>query len=129
MSLMPPLWHDCDLHGLANHVSPLLILDEDLVQHGCSRGSQGILQLLQEVGVHGKQLLPQGKEEGRDGARAWAQTQTDHTRGKSCIHAPEQIRDSRRLSPWKEEKRSEDLLAHLDVDKDGLDLLRLEESL
>lgn len=85
-----PLWHGCDLQGLVSHVSPLLILDEDLVQHCCSWGGQGILQLPQEVGVHREQFLPQGKEEGRDGAEAWAQAQSDR-RGESGTHAPGQV--------------------------------------
>lgn len=122
-----PLWHGCDLQGLVSHVSPLLILDEDLVQHCCSWGGQGILQLPQEVGVHREQFLPQGKEEGRDGAEAWAQAQSDR-RGESGHTCP-RAGYSQRLSPGKEAKRSGDLPAHLHVNEDGLHVLRLEESL
>lgn len=121
-----PLWHGCDLQGLVSHVSPLLILDEDLVQHCCSWGGQGILQLPQEVGVHREQFLPQGKEEGRDGAEAGHRHRV--TGEERVAHMPQGRLQPETIS-WDEAKRSGDLPAHLHVNEDGLHVLRLEESL
>ena len=62
------------------------------------------------------------------GAGAWADTDTNRTAEEEVMHTLQGKRQAEIISLEKT-KRSGDLLAHLNVDKDGLHVLRLKESL